>query len=376
MATRLHDGSIKLRDGRVIFANSLVQAQDLIEIMDLIVPCYIPAPSWPFISGGGGGSGGSGVIGADGADGVAGTQGNQGFQGPADGAPGSQGPQGNGGVQGFQGVMGAGFQGAQGDQGSVGAQGDDGAQGFQGVAGAGVQGAQGNQGNQGDTGSQGSQGFQGLTGSGTQGTQGSQGQEGSQGFQGVVGVGVQGAQGNQGEEGFQGPQGMQGPQGNQGDTGLQGSQGFQGDAGGGTVQGARVSSTSDILIPNATVTFIPFNREIYDVGGFWVVGSPTRLTIPVSGIYDMFCSATFNTSSGGQGRSVFVRINGVGTAWLIHNGKTGGFSGTQPTYVIASGPWQFTAGDYIEMGVYQDSGGPLNLNQIDDFGISFGITGL
>ena len=165
MATRLPDGSIKLRDGRTVFANSLVQAQDLIEIMDLIVPCYIPAPSWPFISGGGGGGGGEvGVIGADGADGAAGVQGNQGFQGPADGATGPQGPEGNEGIQGFQGVMGAGFQGAQGNDGAPGSQGNDGAQGFQGDMGAGFQGAQGDQGSVGAQGIEGGQGIQGFQG--------------------------------------------------------------------------------------------------------------------------------------------------------------------------------------------------------------------
>ena len=192
MAIRLPDGSIKLRDGRVVFANSLVQAQDLLEILELVVPGYIPAPLWPFISGGGGG-GSSGVVGADGADGAPGAdgvQGNQGFQGPGTGTPGSQGPQGNDGVQGFQGVMGAGFQG---NQGSAGAQG-----------------------NQGDAGVQGNQGNQGATGAGAQGNQGDQGNDGAQGFQGVMGAGFQGAQGNDGAQGNQGIGGTQGSQGSQG----------------------------------------------------------------------------------------------------------------------------------------------------------------
>ena len=125
MAQRLADGSIRMADGRIVYANSLIQAQDLLELLPLLTP----PPAWPFVSGGGGG--GAGTPGARGADG-------------APGDPGAQGPQGtNPGVQGPQGV--AGTQGSQGNQG---------------LTGSGVQGNQGNQGNTGN-GAQGLQGFQG-----------------------------------------------------------------------------------------------------------------------------------------------------------------------------------------------------------------------
>lgn len=183
MAIRLPDGSIQMSDGRLIYANSLINAQDLIEIL----PLFIPPPVWPFISGGGGGGSGSGTPGARGADGAAGTDGadgNQGFQGPGIGNPGPQGNQGN-----------------QGNQGVGGAQGNQG--------GAGPQGLQGNQGNQGVLGNQGNQG---VAGTGVQGPQGNIGVQGNQGNQGAVGAGVQGNQGNQGIAGT-GTAGAQGPQG-------------------------------------------------------------------------------------------------------------------------------------------------------------------
>jgi len=119
MAIRLPNGSIQMADGRIVYANSLIQAQDLIEIL----PLLIPPPAWPFVSGGGGGGSGSGTPGAPGANGAPGPQGPQGTN------PGVQGP------QGFQGSGGTGAQGAQGFQGSGGA-GAQGAQGFQGPQGA------------------------------------------------------------------------------------------------------------------------------------------------------------------------------------------------------------------------------------------------
>lgn len=182
MATWLDDGSIQLKDGRTVFANNLIQGQDLLEILELVVPLYVPSPAWPFVSGGGGGaSGGNGIVGRDGAAGP------QGPQGTNPGPPGSQGSQGS---QGNQGAIGTGSQGFQGNQGR--------------------QGSQGNQGNQGATGSgsQGSQGAQGIQG--PQGRQGNQGNQGFQGNQGAIGTGTQGSQGPQGNQGNQGNQGAAG----------------------------------------------------------------------------------------------------------------------------------------------------------------------
>jgi len=146
MAIRLPDGSIQMSDGRILYANSVILAADLIEVL----PLLIPPPTWPFMGGGGNGQsfinnnspsaggGGGGGTGANGAQGVQGPQGTN---------PGVQGPQGN------QGVAGTGAQGAQGLRGF---------QGFQGTQGP--QGNQGNLGPQGNIGT-GTQGFQGLQGS-------------------------------------------------------------------------------------------------------------------------------------------------------------------------------------------------------------------
>jgi hypothetical protein len=98
MARRLSDGSIRMNDGRIIYADSVIQAQDLFELMPLIAP----APAWPFVSGGGGGGSGAGTPGARGADGVPGAQGPQGTN---PGPQGAQGFQGNIGPQGNQGPL-------------------------------------------------------------------------------------------------------------------------------------------------------------------------------------------------------------------------------------------------------------------------------
>ena len=135
MAIRLADGSIQMADGRQVFANSLVLAQDLAELL----PLFTPPPAWPFVSGGGGG--------------VPGPQGPAGSGGGGGGGVGPQGPQGPQGNQGLRGLQG--LQGAQGNQGLSGSQGNQGLQGAQGPQGfQGLEGSQGNQGNQGFQGDQ------------------------------------------------------------------------------------------------------------------------------------------------------------------------------------------------------------------------------
>jgi len=186
VAIRLPDGSIKLHDGRIIYANSLILGQDLAEV----IPLFSPPPVWPFVGGGGGGSGPQGPAGPAGSGGGgAGFQGAQGGFGPQGFQGTNPGPQGDLGPQGNQGVAGTG---SQGNQGSIGPQGSLGPQGNQGVAGTGAQGNQGAAGPQGNQGDVGAQGNQGATGAGTQGPQGDIGP------QGTAGAGVQGAQGFQG----------------------------------------------------------------------------------------------------------------------------------------------------------------------------------
>jgi len=105
VARFLPDGTIKLNDGRIIYKDSPINAQDLLELGPLIPTKAV----WPFVSGGGGGGGGGGNAG--GSLGPQGAQGAQGAQGPGVGAQGPQGP---------QGAQGSGAQGAQGPQGDTG----------------------------------------------------------------------------------------------------------------------------------------------------------------------------------------------------------------------------------------------------------------
>jgi hypothetical protein len=90
MARFQADGSVLMTDGRVLYADSPIVAQDFVELSKL----FAPPPGFPFSSGGGGpgSTGPQGPVGPAGSGGGGGG-GAQGFQGPL-GSQGNQGPSG------------------------------------------------------------------------------------------------------------------------------------------------------------------------------------------------------------------------------------------------------------------------------------------
>src|ERR1044072_1689634 len=99
MANWRPDGSILMKDGRIIYGDTYIAGRDLVELVPLLAP-----PAWPFVSGGGGGANG-GVSSLRGGAGPQGNPGPQGDPGPP-GAQGSVGPQGDQGNQGAAGTGG------------------------------------------------------------------------------------------------------------------------------------------------------------------------------------------------------------------------------------------------------------------------------
>lgn len=94
-----------------------------------------------------------------------------------------------------------------------------------------------------------------------------------------------------------------------------------------------------------------------------LVTNNSRITIPETGLYTIFASATIAANATGR-RSLTVRKNaagvaGAGTAVFALN--TGGSTGTFGTVVEGCKDYPLTAGDYIEMFMFQDSGGSLAL---------------
>lgn len=109
-------------------------------------------------------------------------------------------------------------------------------------------------------------------------------------------------------------------------------------------------------IPDSTNTALSFDVEVYDVGGLWAAGSPTRFTAVEAGKYHFGGFLLWDAGVGGW-QQIFVRKNGAG----------GPLSSFRLAAVAGAG-WEFiavdtdlAAGDYLELMVYQDSGLAVNV---------------
>jgi hypothetical protein len=120
---------------------------------------------------------------------------------------------------------------------------------------------------------------------------------------------------------------------------------------------ARLTRATVQSIVSGTPTFVTWSAATFDVGGFWNAGAPTRLTIPagvslvrVTGQTDWAINAT------GERYSSINRNGGAASA----ADRRVPVSFAEANF--STGPVQVAAGDYFELGAYQNSGGALNFN--------------
>jgi hypothetical protein len=120
---------------------------------------------------------------------------------------------------------------------------------------------------------------------------------------------------------------------------------------------------SDGALAHATWDPINFANEAYDSHAAHDNSTNnTRLVIPESGLYTITAHATFDVNATGQ-RAMNVRKNAAGVQtsgtdiiFVVIAGN-----GTTEARPIAVVDQQLVAGDYLELFVWQSSGGPLDV---------------
>lgn len=121
--------------------------------------------------------------------------------------------------------------------------------------------------------------------------------------------------------------------------------------------GCRVYNSATQNVNNTTDTQLTFNSEDYDTDGFHSTGSNTdRITIPTgeTGYYLVHAHTTWSPSATGE-RIMVIRKNGSDVAGASSSVPVN--SGTYGTRQIVSVILFLTAGDYLQVNVYQNSGG-------------------
>lgn len=124
-------------------------------------------------------------------------------------------------------------------------------------------------------------------------------------------------------------------------------------------------------IPDNSSTAANFNSENFDTNGIHSGGSPTRFTCPAGfdGIWEVTYKVKFAGNSSGV-RFAFLRKNNTGDVNNIP-GSTIGTEAPPSTNFITNGvvPVALVAGDYLELMIYQNSGGSLDIGDNSDAGL-------
>ena len=108
-------------------------------------------------------------------------------------------------------------------------------------------------------------------------------------------------------------------------------------------------------IPNFTNTLVTFDTEEFDNGAFFTAPS-TTLTIPSAGVYHLQATASFTANATGI-RIIEIHVNGTLRASQSQQNIGGG----TPDSLSTGCHRLCAAGDTVTFRVFQNSGGPLDL---------------
>lgn len=126
---------------------------------------------------------------------------------------------------------------------------------------------------------------------------------------------------------------------------------------------AIVTRTANQSIPNATYTPISFDSQHFVNWSMHQIGTnPTRITIKVPGRHIIIGRAIFATNGTGV-RAMRVVLNG--TTFIGHAQDVDASVDSAGKLMMVCDR-NFSVDDYIELEVYQSSGGSLNLIQVND----------
>lgn len=135
--------------------------------------------------------------------------------------------------------------------------------------------------------------------------------------------------------------------------------------------GVRLRRSTAQSVPNTTDVIVSFDVEDYDTSGYHdPATNPSRITVPTTGYYRVWYYVQFPLNATG-GRIAQVKVNNTGAPVVVtQQAGSNGFNNEMSGAVDI----RLTAGDYIELGVYQNSGGALNLTSVAGAAPAFGAT--
>lgn len=136
----------------------------------------------------------------------------------------------------------------------------------------------------------------------------------------------------------------------------------------GNVPRARVYHNANQSIGNAAAATLNFNSERYDSHVQHDTSTNNeRLTCKTAGRYRITAHAAWAANATGA-RQIFIRLNGTTLIAGQSGASTGGSIGTETSI---STTYDLALNDYVEVRVYQDSGGSLNVTSSGNYSPEF-----
>jgi len=144
-----------------------------------------------------------------------------------------------------------------------------------------------------------------------------------------------------------------------------------GTAAWGTPDGARVYNSANLTVSNLVVTALTFNSERYDNGGLHsTVTNTSRLTAQNAGKYLITAHLVWAANATGR-RTTHLRLDGE---TYIATDVRPAIDGAVLAVSLAT-VYHLAASSYVEVAVYQNSGGDLdviaNLNDSPEFAMQW-----
>ena len=140
---------------------------------------------------------------------------------------------------------------------------------------------------------------------------------------------------------------------------------------------ARVYNNAAQNISNTTWTVLAFNSERFDTGGGATSGlhhnstNNSRFTIATAGVYTIWAGIEWQGNASGSFRIMRITLNG--STEIAHQSQPGAASGQR---MSLSTIWSFSATDYVEVYVYQNSGSTLSIPGNNNYSSEFAIAKL
>lgn len=140
------------------------------------------------------------------------------------------------------------------------------------------------------------------------------------------------------------------------------------------VKGVAVNNSANIAVPNAAWTALTFNQERWDDNDFHsVVVNTSRLTVPTGcdGWYAISGHIEWAANTTGR-RHITVQLNGATYIARLEFHDPDNLTLAQSVatlYYLSDN--DAAANDYVELVVYQNSGGALNVNASANFSPEF-----